>query len=824
MWLTSDASLQTHSSFWMRVVSQLHYAGLIDAPTLEREMSAIADDPTIAPHVLHRTIATQAEPVTLVLDNVGSSQADTYWNAVCADIIEALRMTPLLRCIVSGRFPTALEGPSARSIVDVSSVNVDQMLFTSDETRELVDHHGDFLSDSGRDVVCGLDSSSQPMSLRYTLETLRQAPEQARQLGLDGASLPSFDLARLDMLGRVQDPQLLDFLGATALSPLVDSTLARQLTGRPDSQELLDSLETSGLGQWSQARDALPVFRYSEHIRVTAATDFAGRRPGKLKELHRAIARWLFEKQDEKIPALEHAVKAGDLEFASHVLLRTYPMSDEDRTQVGNLLDGIPAHHIHRHPLLALRYALILNAREHTQARALEYLVSSSAVGRLRASSVPQSETAIRTGIESAVWRLLGQDKRMAKRAAETVISMERSLRAEDRDESLEWVSLQSLHHSGISLIYAGDYRRARDAFSLLEEVALRQQRTGFANAAYCALAMIGVLIGDFDDASRHLDRIDPTAWPQPWATGYMASLGYIAQAWVHLNAGRPTEALASLDVLDPHAATIEHWDLMLGARVLAESMIGRVHEAQFTFERTRTARVTRRTLASSRARVAIIEGLVNIGIGTPRPVARGVTNTAAASLGHALDVIVYARHGASSDAHAHLAEAESTAISHLDEAFVAIAGAIASAQDASKLPAERYTGRLRVLLTEHDLRWPLALIPPSVRTTIATNEDGRHDHPSLGAAFMVMPALLADNESASIAVPKLTSREREILRAMALIESRTELAAHLYVSINTVKTQLRSLYSKLGVNNRDEALEMALKYGFIDRSDNPED
>jgi DNA-binding CsgD family transcriptional regulator len=36
------------------------------------------------------------------------------------------------------------------------------------------------------------------------------------------------------------------------------------------------------------------------------------------------------------------------------------------------------------------------------------------------------------------------------------------------------------------------------------------------------------------------------------------------------------------------------------------------------------------------------------------------------------------------------------------------------------------------------------------------------------------------------------------------------EIAAHLYVSVNTVKTQLRALFAKLGVRNRVEAVAAA--------------
>ncbi len=52
-----------------------------------------------------------------------------------------------------------------------------------------------------------------------------------------------------------------------------------------------------------------------------------------------------------------------------------------------------------------------------------------------------------------------------------------------------------------------------------------------------------------------------------------------------------------------------------------------------------------------------------------------------------------------------------------------------------------------------------------------------------------------------------LTERESEILALLPTGMTNTEIAAHLYVSVNTVKTQLRGLFAKLGVRNRVEAV-----------------
>ncbi len=56
----------------------------------------------------------------------------------------------------------------------------------------------------------------------------------------------------------------------------------------------------------------------------------------------------------------------------------------------------------------------------------------------------------------------------------------------------------------------------------------------------------------------------------------------------------------------------------------------------------------------------------------------------------------------------------------------------------------------------------------------------------------------------------ELTRREQEVLGLMRTTMTAAEMAAALYVSINTLKTHQRSIYRKLGVTNRREAIRAA--------------
>jgi DNA-binding CsgD family transcriptional regulator len=61
-----------------------------------------------------------------------------------------------------------------------------------------------------------------------------------------------------------------------------------------------------------------------------------------------------------------------------------------------------------------------------------------------------------------------------------------------------------------------------------------------------------------------------------------------------------------------------------------------------------------------------------------------------------------------------------------------------------------------------------------------------------------------------------LTEREREVLACITAGLTNREIEEHLVISRNTVRTHLKNLYSKLGVNGRKEAIEQAQLLGLV--------
>lgn len=57
-----------------------------------------------------------------------------------------------------------------------------------------------------------------------------------------------------------------------------------------------------------------------------------------------------------------------------------------------------------------------------------------------------------------------------------------------------------------------------------------------------------------------------------------------------------------------------------------------------------------------------------------------------------------------------------------------------------------------------------------------------------------------------------ITARERDVLLLMRMGKTNLEIASALKVSVNTVKTHLKSVFNKLEVNNRTSASMIPLE------------
>ena len=78
------------------------------------------------------------------------------------------------------------------------------------------------------------------------------------------------------------------------------------------------------------------------------------------------------------------------------------------------------------------------------------------------------------------------------------------------------------------------------------------------------------------------------------------------------------------------------------------------------------------------------------------------------------------------------------------------------------------------------------------------------------------IPPSLVSKLAAGISSEPLTGRELEVLTLLARGKSNKEIGANLYISETTVKSHLRSVFTKLNVLSRTEAITAASRRGLV--------
>ena len=103
--------------------------------------------------------------------------------------------------------------------------------------------------------------------------------------------------------------------------------------------------------------------------------------------------------------------------------------------------------------------------------------------------------------------------------------------------------------------------------------------------------------------------------------------------------------------------------------------------------------------------------------------------------------------------------------------------------------------------------------LEPLLRDASLDGDAGRHR----GRVLAAMSGPVARGQSgpaSSRPVDDLTGRERDVLRLLRTELSGPEIARELHVSLNTLRTHTKSIFTKLGATNRREAIRIAAEDG----------
>jgi NarL family two-component system response regulator LiaR len=114
----------------------------------------------------------------------------------------------------------------------------------------------------------------------------------------------------------------------------------------------------------------------------------------------------------------------------------------------------------------------------------------------------------------------------------------------------------------------------------------------------------------------------------------------------------------------------------------------------------------------------------------------------------------------------------------------------------------ELYVGAIAIIFTGLGIWLAIKLARPKLRTVIIEKE-----------VYIKEAATINEKELARLGI---STRELEVLQLMSEGLSNQEIAARLFVSLNTIKTHSANIFEKLDVRRRTQAVDKAKKLNII--------
>lgn len=512
------------------------------------------------------------------------------------------------------------------------------------------------------------------------------------------------------------------------------------------------------------------------------------------------------------LPAFSAAVDAVDHERAIAVVRDGwFDLIRADRAVLRRTLEKLPSGVIRESPLLAMLVGLTYYSVPHHRIRALRlFVIATRAAGSDRRGLEAVDRALILTSA-SVSYRLIGRPKQGVDAARGALRILHRMTEEERSDIHV----LSRLYaHLGTTLYYGGHVTEALDVFEHgLAEIPTEGYPHGFMNLSM--LAGIHALRGELPEAEEYLELARSGSWTEVARSAYPGTFYRVAEAAVALEGFDAISARAQLARMVHDRRTIEHWIPIATVEALIELVDGAPGAALAGLDAYVALRRSEGRSAATRAKIAPTRALLQLALGNP-DTARAILQRDAAqgpgkSVGLARVELSIGQHGAALQ---HVRSASVARMSPRLAAELATVEAAVLLRFSTRARARAVIDHLGNILDRTGQRLALTLVPQDdfLRLREALSDAG-HDR-----LVEELPArsFFPDPDPATL----LTERELAVLHGLLQTPSAATIAAELVVSVNTVKTQLKSLYRKLGVSNRDQAIAVALDRHLVVATD----
>jgi len=246
------------------------------------------------------------EPVVLVLDDVDEIRSD----GARATLDRLLRYLPdQLRVVLAGRFDPPLALQRLRAHGDLTEFRAADLRFTRKDVQTLGELSGVTLTTDDQHELHEA-TSGWPVAVRMALVTARDTPVGPTLQRLLSPRSPVADLLVADLLASLR-PDLARFVLRATTCRRIDAELADALSGSPDGSRLL--VECVDRGLFLEREPEIPgtsaVYRWHDLFRAQCQARLAASEPSTWRSLHRTASHHWRDRDLEE--AVDHALAGG---------------------------------------------------------------------------------------------------------------------------------------------------------------------------------------------------------------------------------------------------------------------------------------------------------------------------------------------------------------------------------------------------------------------------------------------------------------------------------------------------------------------------------
>ncbi|RDI24849.1 LuxR family maltose regulon positive regulatory protein [Rhodococcus sp. AG1013] len=754
---------------------------------------------------LESTPAAASDPVVLVLDDIDR----LHDPAAELRILGLLDLDPRLHVVATTRDSCVFS--DAMLDVDHVAISPTDLLFTLDESRAVLCAHGTEAAPHLLAMVQDLTGGFPPL-VQAAVAVVRPFGidfEQSRELALSALERSIDRFVDREILRDEELSELRDFMLTTSAAKTLTAEIAAMLTADHTAPDMLRELEAAGvLVRLPWPKDT--EWQYPPPIRESLMRDVRNEAPEGPLRASSDLARW-FLQQDDVAQALVYTVEGRDWDQAVSILKANWVVLISRHFRlVRESLAALPEHAAADD--LTIRAGRELFLRFGADSAQLPDLAPPTVDVDTAARGPAIADVLAVSSVQSFILRIAGN----FTQASELTVRMselgDRALELQPDTVSaflpllrLQWGITQQLH--GDLSRSSAELRRAYNSN--------RPAGTDFvARNAAGSLALNYALIGELGHAETWLERERRHEDAAAWVTAMVRVGGLVAGVLVALDRMELDVAAKILAELGDLPDDEELWAFALYAHCQLELVSGqagagldRMHRASAVYERWFTpGSIAAALLTATEADLYSALGRGNEawrtvektpGRGPWTSMARARMNLSSGHPAAALADCV--RPTVTDCAHPRI---------RMESALVQAAAHLELSHEPQ---AQAMLQRAVALFDQTGLVRPFASLPVGRIAQMST----------LGVALpekwlAAVPPPESGVFPDRIRLVDLSDRESAVLNVLASTSSVAEIATTLFVSQNTVKTQLRSVYRKLGVHSRADALLTAARLGLI--------